>query len=94
MKKDSYTKMVLTVIAICLIIIVLNQMDLMPSANASSPSSILDNHVNYGLVPLNTDGTIDVNVKSISSDIKVKVDIEEVGGWWVGGSSLPIKAKN
>lgn len=90
MKTDFYTKAVLTVIAVCLSIIALKQMDIIPDAHANS-SSIIQSHAHYGLVPLNADGSIDVNIKS-SSD-KIKVNIEEVGGFWVGGSSLPVRMK-
>lgn len=56
MKTDYYTKTVLTIIAICLIIIALRQTDLTSNAYANSPTDHLKNNVNYGLVPLNADG--------------------------------------
>jgi hypothetical protein len=90
MKTDSYTKAVLTVIAICLLIIVVKQVDIIPTANASTLTSNLKNNVNYVLVPLNTDGTIDVNLKSSSAT--VSVNITEVGN--IGfGSTVPVKIK-
>lgn len=73
MKTDLYTKSVLTVIAICLTIIVLKQVDIIPSAVADTPTSNLMNNMNYGLVPLNADGTIDVNIKS-SSTMDVNIE--------------------
>lgn len=66
MKTDLYTKSVLTVIAICLIIIVLKHIDIIPNAFANTPKTTLMNNMNYGLVPLNADGSIDVNIKSSS----------------------------
>ncbi len=67
MKTDFYTKAVLTVIAICLTIIALKQVDIIPNAYAGTPKTNLNTNMNYGLVPLNADGSIDVNVKSSST---------------------------
>ena len=91
MKTDFYTKAVLTVIAVCLTIIVIKQVDIIPIAYAGAPKTNSNTNMNYGLVPLNEDGSIDVNV--VSSSETVKVNIEEVGGFWVGGSKLPVKVK-
>lgn len=71
MKTDLYTKTLLTVITVCLTIIVIKQVDIIPGAYADAPKT------NYGLVPLNSDGS--VNVKLSPDDI-VKVDIYEVDG--------------
>lgn len=92
-KMDNYKKSVLTVIAICLTILTLKQLDFLPKAYAGEPS-INENKsfANYGLVPLNKDGSIDVNIKS--SNETVTVNVEEVGGFWVGGSTLPVKVKD
>ena len=67
MKTDFYTKAVLTVIAICLTIIVIKEVDIMPKAYAGPAKTNLNPNVNYGLVPLNADGSIDVNIKSSST---------------------------
>lgn len=96
MKTDLYTKIVLTVIAVCLTIMVFKQIDFVPTVNASPPELMLDPEVNYGLVPLNADGTIDVNIKTSSSTIEVDIEdistsdelhvnIDEVGGSSVYG---------
>lgn len=69
MKTDLYTKAVLTVIAVCLAIIVFKQVGFMPCALANSTVSDL----NYGLVPLNANGTIDVNIKSSSAKLNVNI---------------------
>ena len=64
----------LGVIAINLTLLTLFQLNIWPStANANEYIS----SVNYGLVPLNTDGS--VSVKLSSSDI-INVNIDEVGG--------------
>ena len=67
MKLDLYTKSILTIIALCLTINVLKEFDIMPKAYANEPLknelNLLPNK-NYGLIPVNADGTIDVNIKS------------------------------
>lgn len=103
MKTDLYTKVVLTVIAFCLVVIVLNQVDLFPKAYAGSSGNDIKRNINYGLVPLNADGSIDVNLKSANSTIDVDivdistsdeldVNIEEVGGYSTYGT-IPVKVK-
>ena len=81
MKSDLYTKSILTVIAICLTINVLKDFDIMPKAYANEPVKNQQNLIpnkNYGLIPVNADGTIDVNIKSSS---EMKVDISTISTW-------------
>ncbi|MGQ3088974.1 hypothetical protein, partial [Flavobacterium sp.] len=73
MTTDKYTKTVLTVIAACLTVLTLQSVDIIPKTYAND--SILklpsvDPNKNYGLVPLNKDGSIDVNVRS-AEELKV-----------------------
>ena len=68
MKTDLYTKAVLTVIAVCLTVMVLKDADIVPTARAAGNSN-----THYGLVPLNADGTINVNIKSGSETMKVEI---------------------
>lgn len=82
MKLDFYSKCVLTVIAICLTINVLKDFDIIPKAYANEPKN--NNFTtlpvkNYGLVPVNSDGTIDVNISSISTSDELDVNISEIG---------------
>ncbi|MBE0651796.1 MAG: hypothetical protein IH595_13265 [Bacteroidales bacterium] len=90
MKTDFYTKAVLTVIAICLVIIVFKQVDIVPRAYANAPQTQtqLDPTVKYGLVPVNSDGTINVRIKS---SCQMDVNITELDGSavrsWLG---LPV----
>ena len=81
MKLDLYTKSILTIIAICLTINVLKDFDIMPKAYENEPLknelNLLPNK-NYGLIPVNADGTIDVNIKSSS---EMKVDISTISTW-------------
>tara|TARA_B110000046_G_scaffold18544_1_gene17728 strand:+ start:1427 stop:1819 length:393 start_codon:yes stop_codon:yes gene_type:complete len=90
MKTDFYTKTVLTVIAFCLSILVMKDLDIIPKAYANENNNSLSANINYGLVPLNPDGSIDVNIKS-NSDI-ISVNIEEVGGWSTFGK-VPVVIK-
>ena len=97
MKTDLYTKGILTIIAVCLILIVLKDIDIFPKAYASQP-----NTPNYGIVPLNEDGTIDVNVKAFDPENVLKVEmldevnvnIEEVGGRDVHGGTLKVEIQD
>ena len=77
MKSDFYTKTILTVIAICLTINVLKDFDLFPKAYAKeivNKPNVL-NAKNYGLIPVNADGSIDVNIKSTE---KMDVNIASI----------------
>lgn len=83
MKTDLYTKFVCTVIAICLLIIVFRDIDLIPKAYANDVP-----FTKYGLVPINDDGTIsvrlsntdelDVNIKNIDTYDKLRVDLNAI----------------
>jgi hypothetical protein len=90
MKTDRYLKIVLTIIAINLSFLTLNQLDILPKAYAGEvpPSS---GNLNYGLVPLNPDGSIDVRIKSISQDNPLDVNIEKVGGWSLFGGKIKVE---
>ena len=102
MKTDFYTKTVLTIIALCLSILTLQNIDIIPKAYASESNKNinLDPLKNYGLVPINADGTINVNIKSssemdvnisnISTSDELDVNIDEVGGGYVSHGG-PIK---
>lgn len=83
-KIDNYTKGVLTLIAVCLTILAVKQLDVIPKAYAgdtiSNPSKP---YVNYGLVPLNEDGSVTVKLAPASI---MDVNIEEVGGYSTWGT--------
>lgn len=74
MKSDLYLKSILTVIAAALCILVIQNTQVIGTANAGTGSGM----ANYGLVPLNEDGSIDVNLKS--SDTYMKVDLRKIEG--------------
>ena len=60
MKTDNYTKGVLTLIAFFLMIIAMKGVDLLPTANASNKTDNIPAFKNYGLIPVNDDGSINV----------------------------------
>lgn len=86
MKTDKYTKVVLSIIAICLINIAFGDLQLLPAAHAGEAEG--PTPAAYGLVPLNEDGSItvklsrqqeiDVNIKGIDTWDKLKVDIADI----------------
>jgi len=84
MKLNKLKNIFLGVIAVNLTLLTLFQLNIWPStANAND----LISPVNYGLVPLNGDGS--VNVKLSSSDI-INVNINEVGGGYVSYGKLKV----
>ena len=70
MKTDSYTKIVLTIIAVCLLINTLEKLELFPKAYAGEttpkPVKALTESTKYGLIPINKDGSINVTMKTVS----------------------------
>lgn len=64
MKLDKFTKFVLTVIAVNLSILTVKNLDIIPKVYANEPIKHLNitPNVNYGLVPLNEDGSINVKL--------------------------------
>jgi|GEM_PF-6344766 hypothetical protein len=75
---DNYTKSVLTVIAACLLILTLNQVELLPEAQAASEPTVPASG-NFGMVPLNENGEVPV---SISNMEEVKVNIVGISTYW------------
>lgn len=88
MKTDLYTKVVLTVIAVCLVIIVFKNMNFISVANANPVSSPAQSEVmDVRIVGVDYFTKIPVEIKS-SGTIPVK--IEEVA--W-GLHALPVEIK-
>ncbi len=73
MKTDTYTKILLTVIALCLSFNVLRDIKIIPNvyADSSQSSSVLPNTPSLNLLKANEDGSL--NVRLMSSDI-IKVE--------------------
>ena len=77
MKPDTYTKTMLTVIAGCLVLLVLNQLNLVPVVKASDNTVTNAGTVN---VPVNEDGTIDVRLKENLNEKIMDVNVVRVSG--------------
>ena len=90
MKTDKYTKIVLTVIAICLTINILKEFNLVPSAYANevkSPTSVPDGYkivpindavMDVRIVDVNTYKELNVNLKSVSTYDPIKVNLKKI----------------
>ena len=89
MKTDTYTKTILTVIAICLTINVAKDFDIIPSAYANDSeknSQIPDGHklvpenqvMDVRLVNINTSDKLNVNLKGIDTYNELKVNINKI----------------
>ncbi|WP_316744998.1 hypothetical protein [Pedobacter antarcticus] len=70
MKTDLYTKIVLTIIALALTINLFKE-SITPAMAAGAKPTVM--------VPLNADGTIDVNVVKMPRDV-IDVNIQEIAG--------------
>jgi hypothetical protein len=105
MRTDRYTKTILTIIAVCMVINIVEKIDIMPKAYANDPvvkNAPVTAAPNYGLVPLNPDGSInvkmttptDVNVIGIRTydELNVNVNLAKIGGYSTYGE-IPIKVK-
>jgi len=87
MKIDKYTKLILTIIAVNLTILTAAKLDVFPVLQAGEPLQI--QNLNYGLVPLNEDGSInvrlsnseeiDVNITDISTSDELNVKLTDIG---------------
>jgi hypothetical protein len=104
MKTDLYTKSILTIIAVALIMLVFKNPGSFNEANAG-PANFNNMQLNgkYTLLPLNEDGSInvkmvdemDVNIRSIGGSSiygSLPVNLKEVGGSSFYGS-LPVNLK-
>ena len=70
--KTRKTNILLAIIAINLTLIMLAQLNIWPT-RAIAHDFNLDPSINYGLVPLNENGSIDVNISSSNSIIDVNL---------------------
>ena len=90
MKTDAYTKSVLTVIALCLVILVLRGIDLVPRATAG-PGASRQGIPTDRPIFVNNDGSINVRLQGIEGPLNVNVSA--VGGNRVYGDKLPVQNK-
>ena len=76
--KSRKTNILLGIIAINLTLLTLIQLEIWPTkANANDLG--LNSAINYGLVPLNEDGSMNVNINSSTSPMDV--NIKYINGW-------------
>ena len=75
--KPKNKNILLGIIAINLTLLTLIQLEIWPS-KANANEFVLDPSLNYGLVPMNEDGSINVNISSTSSIMDV--NLQTLGG--------------
>ena len=89
MKTDTYTKTVLTIIAVCLMVLVAKSFDgefLVSTAHAQSNGTMMD--VNIARI-----GGFDFKTSSLQNNAALPVNIERVRGVELAAPVLPVKAK-
>mgnify|MGYP003575286415 CR=1 FL=1 len=109
MKTDRYTKVILTIIAICMVVNIVEKFDFTSKAYANEAENKiipapLPEPQKYGLVPMNADGSINVTMKTVAPmdvnivGIKTYDDLDvNVNLEKIGGYStygeIPVKVK-
>jgi len=78
MKTDRYTKVVLTVIAICLTLQVAKEFDFMPKAYASSDPTLPITNSKYKLIEVDESNVMDVRIVDINTYDELNVNIKSV----------------
>ena len=73
MKHTRFTNTLLGIIAINLTLITLIQLDIFPSKAYANENTTMPLNTNYGLVPLNEDGSIDVNINSSNTTMDINL---------------------
>jgi hypothetical protein len=105
-RPDFYLKAVLTVIALCLLTLTLDSLGLFPRAVASAPAGSPTAGVQYGLIPLNPDGSITVRLANNVMDVNIKqvdgrtlfsnavpIDIRAVDGSGIFNGAVPVQVR-
>jgi len=83
---DTFTKIILSIIAFCLVVLVIQNASFIPEAQANTN---LPN--GYGLVPINEDGSINVR---FTEQNRIDVNVHSIGGNFIYGSTLSVKLAN
>lgn len=84
MKTDLYTKTILTIIAVCLTINVVQQLEIIPKAYATNPThnnSLLtppNETIDVRIVDISTYDELNVNLKSVDTYDEVKVSLKSI----------------
>ncbi len=93
MKTSKYLQFILTVIAINLTLMTLKEFHLITPSYAATGETLKEirpAQQKYVLLPMNAQGTIDVNI--VSSSTTLDVNLEEVSGWNIWGK-VPVVIK-
>ncbi|MBZ0327295.1 MAG: hypothetical protein K8F54_06785 [Altibacter sp.] len=78
MKTDTYTKTLLTIIAVCLTINLAKEFEIIPSALASENKTVPEKATKYQLVPINESNTMDVRIVDINTYDELNVNLKSV----------------
>ncbi|GEQ85899.1 hypothetical protein ULMS_14070 [Patiriisocius marinistellae] len=80
MKSDTYTKTILTIIAICLTINAVRDFKIIPSAYAGNKTTFLNENTStkYQLVPISETNTIDVRIVDINTYDELNINLKSV----------------
>lgn len=80
MKTDLYTKTILTVIALCLTVIVLKDIQIIPTAYASDKTVVdtRESDTEYRLVPISNMETLDVRIVDINTYDELNVNVKSI----------------
>jgi hypothetical protein len=84
MKTDNYTKAILTIIAICLSLNLVKDLEIIPTAYASENHSInndlpsLNETIDVRIVDINTYDELNVNIKSVDTYDELKVNLTSI----------------
>ncbi|MCH8904254.1 MAG: hypothetical protein IIA45_10110 [Bacteroidetes bacterium] len=89
MKNDWYLKTVLTVIAIALTVLILQNAQLIPTAQAATISH--DEPMPVKIMDWNGAEELNVSIKSWEVEDKINVNIDEVGGYFVTNGVLKVE---
>ncbi|MBL4662188.1 MAG: hypothetical protein JKY22_01170 [Flavobacteriaceae bacterium] len=85
MKTDLYTKTILTIIAVCLSISLVQQLEIIPTAYAADKVEALrldlptmSETIDVRIVDISTYDELNVNIKSIDTYDEIKVNIKSI----------------
>ena len=92
MKNDWYLKTVLTVIAIALTVLVLQNANLISTAQANGIPQVTA-PMDVRVVDWDANSEVKVDISKCSSRDKINVNVDEVGGWYVSNGVLKVEGK-
>ena len=81
MKTDNYTKVILTIIAVCLTINVVKDINLIPTVQASEKEVSSEISTKYQLVPVSEMNTMDVRIVDINTYDELNVNIKSIDSY-------------